>query len=105
MPVLHIDHRVADLDTWLRDFAKRAPAREQAGVTEVHVFQAEEDPQYIVELLSFDTTDAARNYRTFLREQVWSSSSPGLASHPHGLILHEVETSSTDCASREPSTA
>jgi hypothetical protein len=94
MPVLHIDHRVGDLDTWLRDFAKRAPAREQAGVTEVHVFQAEEDPHYIVEHLSFHTTDAARNYRTFLRDQVWSSSSPGLASHPHGLILHEVETSS-----------
>ena len=94
MPVLHIDHRVGDLDTWLRDFAKRAPAREQAGVTEVHVFQAEEDPQYIVELLFFDTTVAAINYRMFLREHVWSSSSPGLPSHPHGLILHEVETSS-----------
>ncbi|MGA8251081.1 MAG: hypothetical protein WBW75_32040 [Mycobacterium sp.] len=94
MPVLHIDHRVGDLDTWLRDFAKRAPARKQAGVTEVHVFQAQEDPHYIVEHLFFDTTDAARNYRTFLRDQVWSSSSPGLASHPHGLILHEVETSS-----------
>ena len=92
MPVLHIDHRVADVDTWLRDFAERAPAREQAGVTEVHIFQAEEDPHYIVEHLSFDTIDAARNYRTFLREQVWSS--PGLASHPHGLILHEVETTS-----------
>jgi hypothetical protein len=94
MPVLHIDHRVGDLDTWLRDFAKRAPAREQAGVTEVHVFQAEEDPHYIVEHLSFDTIDAARNYWAFLRDQVWSSSSTGLASHPHGLILHEVETDS-----------
>ena len=94
MPVLHIEHRIVDLDTWLRDFASRAPAREQAGVTEIHILQAEDDPQYIVEHLSFDTTDAAKNYRTFLREQVWSSSSPGLASHPHGLILHEVETSS-----------
>jgi hypothetical protein len=45
-----------------------------------------------VEHLYFDTTDAAKNYRTFLRDQVWSSSSSGLASHPHGLILHEVET-------------
>ena len=91
---MHIDHRVGDLDTWLRDFAKRAPAREQAGVTEVHVFQAEDDPQYIVELVFFDTADAANKYRTFMREQVWSSSSPGLTSHPHGLILHEVDTSS-----------
>jgi hypothetical protein len=94
MPLLHIEHRIGDLDTWLRDFASRAPAREQARVTEVHVLQAEDDPQYIVELLSFDTADAANNYRTFLREQVWASSSPGLAGHPHSVILHEVETGS-----------
>jgi hypothetical protein len=92
MHVLHIEHRIADLGTWLRDFANRAPAREQAGITEVHVFQAEDDPQHIVELLFFDTADAAKNYRMFMREQVWSSTSPGLTSDPRGLILHEVET-------------
>jgi hypothetical protein len=93
MPVvLHIEHRIADLDTWLQNFASRAPAWEQAGVTAVHVLQAEDDPQYIVELVFFDTADAANKYRTFMREQVWSSSSPGLASDPHVVILHEVET-------------
>jgi hypothetical protein len=94
MPVLHIEHQIADLGTWLRAFASRAPAREQAGVTGVHVFQAEDDPQHVVELLFFDTADAANNYRTFMREQVWSSTSSGLASDPQGLILHEVETGS-----------
>ena len=94
MLILHIEHRVSDLDTWLRDFAGRATAREQAGVTETHVFQAEDDPHYIVELLFFDTADAANNYRTFLREQVWTLPSPGLGGHPHSIILHEVETGS-----------
>jgi len=96
MPVLHIQHRIVDLGTWLRDFASRAPVREQAGVTETHILQAEDDPHYLVELLFFDTADAANNYRTFLREQVWSSSSAGLAGHPHSVILHEVETGSED---------
>ena len=73
VPVLHIEHRIADLGTWLQDFASQAPVREQAGVTAVQVFQAEDDPQYIVENLFFDTNDAANNFRTFLREQVWSS--------------------------------
>ncbi len=94
MPVLHIEHRIANLDTWLQDFASRAPVRKQVGVTAVHVFQAEDDPQYIVELLFFDTADGANKYRTFVREQVWSSSSPGLASNPHAVILNEVETTS-----------
>ena len=95
MPVLHIEHRIADLDTWLQDFAGRAPARKQHGVTAAHVFQAEDDPRYIVEFVFFDTAEDANKYRTFMREQVWSSSSPGLASNPHAVILNEVvETTS-----------
>ena len=94
MPVLHIEYRIVDLDTWLRDFASRAPVREQAGITEVHVFQAEHDPQHVVELLFFDTADAANNYRTFLREQVWSL--PGLAGNPSAIILEELETAEDD---------
>jgi hypothetical protein len=92
MPFLHIQHRIADLGTWLQDFASRASAREQGGVITAHVLQCEDDPQYIVELLSFDTADAAKNYRTFLREHVWSSPSPGLAGNPSAIILVELET-------------
>jgi hypothetical protein len=61
------------------------------GVTATQVLQAEEDPQYIVELVFFDTADDANRYRTFMREQVWSSSTPGLASNPHTIILNEVD--------------
>ena len=91
MCVLRIEHRIADLDTWLQDFASRAPAREQAGVTAVQVFQSEDDPHYIVENLFFDTDDAANNFRTFLREQVWPSAS-WLASNPSAEIFHELKT-------------
>lgn len=92
MPVLHIEHEIADLGTWLQAFASRAPVRKQAGITEAHVLQAVDDPLHIVELLFFDTVDAANNYRTFMREQVWLSSSPGLAGHPSAIILEELET-------------
>jgi hypothetical protein len=92
MPVLHIEHRVADLSTWLKEFASRAPARGQGGVIAAQVFQCEDDPQYIVELLFFDTDDTAKNYRTFLREHVWSSSSAGLAGHPTAIVLQELKT-------------
>ena|SRR5277367_4875058 len=95
MPViLHIEHRIVEFDRWLEDFASRAPAREQVGVSAVHVFQAEGDPQQVVELLYFDTADDANTYRTFMREDVWSSSSPGLDGNPHAIILNEVDTTS-----------
>jgi hypothetical protein len=92
MLVLPIEHRIADLGTWLQDFASRAPAREQGGVIAVKVFQCEDDPQYIIELLYFDTADAAKNYRALMREHVWQSSSPGLAGDPSATILQELET-------------
>ena len=105
VPVLHIEHQIADLGTWLREFAGRAPARKRAGVTEHHVLQAQDDPQHIVELLFFDTADAANNYRTFLREQVWASSSPGLAGNPSAIILEELETAADAAAAVLRSTA
>jgi hypothetical protein len=91
MPILHIEHRITDLDTWLQVFNSRAQAREQAGVAAVHIFQSEEDPGHIVELLFFDTDEGPRNYQKFLREYAWLESSPGLAGHPHAAILHEVK--------------
>ena len=105
MCVLRIEHRIADVDTWLQDFASRAPAREQAGVTAVQVFQAEDDPHYIVENLFFDTDDAANNFRTFLREQVWSSSSPGLAGNPSAIIFHDLTNAEDTAAAVSRSTA
>jgi len=105
MPVLHIEHQIADLDTWLQGFASRASARKQAGVTETHVLQAQDDPQHIVELLFFDTADAANNYRTFLRAQVWSSAAPGLAGHPNSIILEELENAENNAAAVLRSTA
>ncbi|MCV7090063.1 hypothetical protein [Mycobacterium interjectum] len=91
MPILQIEHQIADLDAWLREFASRAAAREQAGVTAVQVLQAEGDPQHIVELLYFDTLDSANSYRKFMREQVWASFAPGLASNPQTIILNELK--------------
>jgi hypothetical protein len=103
--VLRIQHRIADLDTWLQDFASRAPAREQAGVTAIQVFQSEDDSNYIVENLFFDTDDAANNFRTFLREQVWPSSS-WLAGDPRAEIFHELKNAeTTDAAVLRPTAA
>jgi hypothetical protein len=104
MPVLRVEHRISDLDTWLQDFASRAPAREQAGVTRVQVFQSEDDPHYIVENLFFETGDAANNFRTFLREQVWPSAL-WLASNPSAEIFHQLKNAEATTAAASRSTA
>lgn len=92
MPILHIEHQITDLDTWLETFRRFAPAREQAGVKSAHVWQPAGDPHSIVVNLEFESADAATNFRNFLREQVWSApeTSPALAGSPTAVILNEV---------------
>jgi len=73
MPILHIEHEISDLTTWLEAFNRFAPAREQAGVQQTEVFQPSDDPNYIVVNLRFESVDAATNFRTFLHNVVWQS--------------------------------
>ena len=92
MAILHIEHEISDLQTWLEAFQKFAPAREGAGVTHTQVWQPDDDPHYVVVHLTFDTPDAAAKFRAFLRQVVWASSeaSPALVGAPTARVLDEV---------------
>jgi hypothetical protein len=92
MPILHIEHEISDLSTWLETFKRFAPAREQAGVQHAEVFQPSDDPNYIVVNLRFESVDAATNFRKFLTEVVWASpdNSPALVGAPTARVLTEV---------------
>lgn len=39
MPLLHIEHGVTDLNTWLKAFDEFEPQRKEAGVTQVRIGQ------------------------------------------------------------------
>jgi hypothetical protein len=92
MPILHIEHPITDLDTWLATFARFAPAREQGGVIDAQVLQPVDDPHYIVVNLRFASTSAAQGFLAFLQDNVWSSpaASPALAGKPSARVLTEV---------------
>jgi hypothetical protein len=92
MPILHIEHEISDLTTWLETFKRFAPAREQAGVQQAEVFQPSDDPHYIVVNLRFESVDAASNFRKFLTAVVWASpeTSPALVAAPTTRVLTEV---------------
>jgi heme-degrading monooxygenase HmoA len=92
MAILHIEHEISDLTTWLETFKRFAPAREQAGVQEAEVFQPTDDPNYIVVNLRFESAEAASNFRKFLTDVVWASpeNSPALAGTPTARVLTEV---------------
>jgi heme-degrading monooxygenase HmoA len=92
MPILHIEHGISDLTTWLEAFNRFAQAREQAGVQQTEVFQPSDDPNCIVVNLRFESADAATNFRKFLTDVVWKSpeASPALVGAPMARVLTEV---------------
>ena len=93
MALLQIEHEISDLAVWREAFDRFASAREKAGVTRTEVYQPTEDPNYIVVNLSFQSAEAATDFRTFLINQIWSSpdASPALMGLPTARVLTELE--------------
>jgi hypothetical protein len=92
MPLLHIEHGITDLDAWLKAFDRHEAARNAAGVKAARVTQPAEDSQRVVIDLEFESTSAAANFHTFLREHVWPSTDASelLTETPRAVILTEV---------------
>jgi len=76
MALLQIEHEISDLAVWREAFDRFASAREKAGVTR-----------------SFQSAEAATDFRTFLINQIWSSpdASPALMGLPTARVLTELE--------------
>lgn len=89
MPILHIQHRITDFDTWAAAFDRFAEARRSAGVRAHRVLRPVDDPAYVVIELDFDTAGAAEAFLGFLRSNVWGvpANSPGLGGTPEAMVL------------------
>ena len=92
MPILHIEHAISDFEVWQQAFKRFDGVRQQAGVRRHHVRRPIDDPQYVVIDLDFDTVEQAEGFRSFLHENVWSSSagSPALVGSPETKILQSA---------------
>jgi hypothetical protein len=92
MPLLHIEHGITDLDTWLKAFDRYEPQRNAAGVKSARISQPADDSQHVVVDLEFESNSAAANFHAFLREKVWSSTDASelMTGTPKAVILTEV---------------
>jgi hypothetical protein len=94
MPVLHIEHEISDLETWLAAFGRFEEARRGAGVLAQRVTHPADDDKYIVVELEFGTVEEAEKFKEFLENRIWSNpeASPALAGTPRARVLVEIET-------------
>lgn len=95
MATLHIEHAVADFETWRAAFDRFAEVRATSGVRRQRIQRPVDDSHFVVLELDFDTADDARRFLHFLETTVWTTreSSPALVGMPRTQILELVTTS------------
>jgi len=92
MAILHIEHPISDLETWLGAFKRFEEGRKKAGVRSQQVERPVDDDKYIYVRLGFDSIEEAARFKSFLEQTIWASAeaSPALAGTPTARILTEV---------------
>jgi hypothetical protein len=91
MPILHIEHPVADFDGWKRAFDSDPAGRKQSGVRRYQVSRAVDDPNYVMIDLEFDTREQAEGLlRTMQR--IWGQPDHTASRNQRARIIETVES-------------
>lgn len=91
MPILHIEHQVADFDVWKRNAFDADPiGRAKAGVRRHRVSRAAGDPNRVMVELEFDTMPEAEAMQAAL-QNLWGNPLVSIGS-PTAQIVEVVET-------------
>jgi len=73
MPILRIEHPVADFNAWKRAFDSDPVGREKSGVRRYQILRSLDDPNYVMIDLEFDTSREAEAFIAAMRV-VWGAS-------------------------------
>ena len=90
MPTLHIEHQVADFDTWKRNAFDADPlGRVKSGVRSHRISRGAIDPNYVVIELEFASMLEAESMHTALRN-LWRNPLAQIG-NPTARIMETVE--------------
>jgi len=91
MTVLHIEHPVPNYEAWKQAFDADPVGRERSGVRRYQILRANDDPNYVMIDLEFDTPDEAEALLASMRV-IWGRVQGTLISDPRARIAEPVET-------------
>lgn len=90
MPILHIEHQVADFDTWKRNAYDPDPlGRAKSGVRRHRISRSADDPNHVTIELEFATLPEAEAMHAALRN-LWRSPLAQIGG-PTARIIETVE--------------
>ena len=92
MPILRIEHPVADFEAWKKTFDSDPFGRERSGVRRYRIFRGIDDPNYVTVDLDFDSSSEADAVHATLRGLWRRRVEEGLVEGPRARILDAVES-------------
>ena len=91
MPILQIEHKVPNYEAWKKAFDSDPIDRKASGVKMYRLCRSDDDPDYIIIDLEFDTVEAANAMLAALRN-LWNKVEGTIMVSPKTRILHRIES-------------
>lgn len=95
MPIVQIEHQVADFDRWKQAFDSDPVHREASGVRRYRILRPVDDPSYVAVDLEFDDASLAEAFRGAL-ENLWrtpqAAAAMGHGASPRARIVETAES-------------
>jgi hypothetical protein len=90
MPIVRIEHSVPNFVKWKEAFDRDPADRKGSGVRRYQILRLQEDPNYVMIDLEFDSTGEAE---AFLRtmQQIWSGPGTAVMQNARGRVADLVE--------------
>jgi hypothetical protein len=90
MPVVRIEHSVPSFEKWKQVFDSDPANRKRSGVRRYQVYRLQNDPNYVMIDLEFDTTGEAEAFVQTM-QRIWGGPGKDVMQNPRARILDVVE--------------
>jgi len=90
MIIVRIEHSIQNFDKWKQAFDNDPADRKGAGVRRYQILRPQDDPNYVMIDLEFDSADKADG---FLRnmQRIWDGPGKAVMQNPRGRIAEVAE--------------
>ncbi len=90
MPIVRIEHSVPSFDRWKQAFDSDPADRKGSGVRRYEVFRLQDDPNFVMIDLEFDSTLEAAAFVAIM-QTIWGGPGKAVMQNPTARIVDVVE--------------
>jgi len=91
MPVVRIEHSVQNFERWKQAFDGDPGNRKRSGVRRYQILRLQNDPNFVMIDLEFDTTGAAEAFVQTM-QGIWGGAGKAVMRNPSARIADVVES-------------